>query len=72
MVFACSETRLGNFAGIGLNVPKRAVLQTGARNVALIGPTNLEVEAAKVHQEFWPKHLGKASSLSSEMPLGEH
>jgi tRNA(Arg) A34 adenosine deaminase TadA len=30
MVFACSETRLGEIAGIGLNVPSRAVLQTGA------------------------------------------
>ncbi|UWU16743.1 nucleoside deaminase (plasmid) [Rhizobium sullae] len=60
MVFACSETRLGEIAGIGLNVPSRAVLQTGARNVTVIGPTNLEDDAAKVHQEFWPKHLGKA------------
>jgi tRNA(Arg) A34 adenosine deaminase TadA len=60
MVFACSETRLGEIAGIGLNVPSRAVLQTGARNVAVVGPTNLEDEAAEVHQEFWPKHLGKA------------
>jgi tRNA(Arg) A34 adenosine deaminase TadA len=59
MVFACSETRLGEIAGIGLNVPSRAVLQTGARNVTVVGPTNLEDEAAKVHQEFWPKHLGK-------------
>ena len=47
-------------AGIGLNVPSRAVLQTGARIVTVVGPTNLEDEAAEVHQEFWPKHLGKA------------
>ena len=60
LVFACSEPRLGKIAGIGLNVPSRAVLQTGARNVTVVGPTNLEDEAAKVHQEFWPKHLGKA------------
>ena len=57
-VFACSETRLGEIAGIGLNVPSRAVLQTGARIVTVIGP-NLEQEAAEIHQEFWPKHLGK-------------
>jgi hypothetical protein len=25
----------------------------------VVGP-NLEDEAAEVHQEFWPKHLGKA------------
>ena len=59
MVFACSEARLGEIAGIGLNVPSRAVLQTGARIVTVVGP-NLEDEAAEVHQEFWPKHLGKA------------
>ena len=60
MVFACSETRLGEIAGIGLNVPSRAVLETGARKVAVIGPTDLEEEAAAVHLGFWPKHLGKA------------
>ncbi|MBX5197606.1 nucleoside deaminase [Rhizobium sp. NZLR10] len=59
MVFACSEARLGEIAGIGLNVPSRAILQTGARIVTVVGPTNLEDEAAEVHQEFWPKHLGK-------------
>ena len=59
MVYACSETRLGEIAGIGLNVPSRAVLQTGARTVTVIGPTPLEDEAAEVHQAFWPKHLGK-------------
>lgn len=60
MVFACSETRLGEIAGIGLNVPSRAVLETGARKVTVIGPTDLEEEAAAVHLGFWPKHLGKA------------
>jgi tRNA(Arg) A34 adenosine deaminase TadA len=60
MVFACSETRLGQIAGIGLDVPSRAVLQTGARKVRVVGPTDLEDEAAEVHQAFWPKHLGKA------------
>ncbi len=60
MVYACSETRLGQIAGIGLDVPSRSVLQTGARKVEVVGPTDLEEEAAKVHQEFWPKHLGKA------------
>ncbi len=60
MVFACSEARLGEIAGIGLNVASRAVLQTGARNVTVIGPDpNLEKVAADIHQEFWPKHLGK-------------
>jgi hypothetical protein len=44
-----------------LNVPSRAVLQTGARIVTVVGPSpSLEGEAAKIHQEFWPKHLGKA------------
>lgn len=60
VVFACSEVRLGEIAGIGLNVPTRAVLQTGARMVTVVGPTDLEEEAADVHQEFWPRHLGKA------------
>jgi tRNA(Arg) A34 adenosine deaminase TadA len=60
LVFACSETRLGEIAGIGLNVPSRAVLETGARSVAVVGPTDLEEEAARVHQEFWPRHLGVA------------
>jgi len=62
MVFACSETRLGAIAGIGLNVPRRAVLETGARIVTVVGPTNLEDEAAEVHQEFCPKHLSKAEN----------
>lgn len=56
MMFACSETRHGEIAGIGLYVPSRAMSQTGVR--AFTGLTNLEDEAAKVHQEFWPKHLG--------------
>ena len=59
MVFACSEARLGEIAGIGLNVPSRAVLQTGARVVTVVGPV-IEEEAAEIHQQFWPKHLGKA------------
>lgn len=58
VVFACSETRLGEIAGIGLNVPSREVLQTGARRVEVVGPTDLEGEAAAVHKEFWPRHLG--------------
>lgn len=37
VVFACSETRLGEIAGIGLNVPSREVLQTGARRVEVVG-----------------------------------
>jgi tRNA(Arg) A34 adenosine deaminase TadA len=60
LVFACSEARLGEIAGIGLNVPSRTVLQTGARMIDVIGPTELEEEAAAVHRAFWPKHLGKA------------
>jgi tRNA(Arg) A34 adenosine deaminase TadA len=60
VVFACSESKLGEIAGIGLAVPSRAVLQTGARTVDVVGPTDLEAAAAEVHQEFWPKHLGKA------------
>jgi len=59
MVFACSEARLGEIAGIGLNVPSRAVLQTGARIVTVDGPI-IEEEAAEIHKAFWPKHLGKA------------
>jgi tRNA(Arg) A34 adenosine deaminase TadA len=59
MVFACSETRLGEIAGIGLDVPSRAILETGARKVTVIGPTDLEAEAAEVHQAFWPEHLSK-------------
>ncbi len=59
MIFACSEVRLGEIAGIGLNVPSRAILQTGARVVTVLGP-DLEEEAAEVHRDFWPRHLGKA------------
>jgi tRNA(Arg) A34 adenosine deaminase TadA len=58
MVFACSEVRLAKIAGIGLNVPSRSVLQTGARSVTVVGPL-IEEEAAQVHEEFWPRHLGK-------------
>ena len=59
LVYACSEARLGEIAGIGLDVPCRSVLQTGARTVTVIGPTDLQETAAEVHQDFWPKHLGK-------------
>jgi tRNA(Arg) A34 adenosine deaminase TadA len=58
LVYACSEARLGEIAGIGLDVPSRAVLETGSRKVTVIGPTELEEEAAEVHAGFWPKHLG--------------
>lgn len=60
LVYACSETRLAEIAGIGLDVPSRAVLGTGARKVTVVGPTDLEEEAAEVHQGFWPEHLGKS------------
>lgn len=60
MVFACSEKRLGEIAGIGLDVPSRAVLHSGARKVEVVGPTALEEEAAQVHQSFWPQHLANA------------
>lgn len=56
MVYACSEKRLGEIAGIGLDVPSRAVLESGARTVDVIGPV-LEEEAAAVHLVFWPSHL---------------
>ena len=47
MVFACSETRLGEIAGIGLNVPSRAVLQTGARIVTVVGPRTSKTKPPK-------------------------
>lgn len=59
MVFACSEARLGQIADIGLDVPSRAILETGARVVTVIGPA-IEEEAAEIHRQFWPRHLGKA------------
>lgn len=59
VVFACSEARLGEIAGIGLAVPSRVVLETGARKVTVVGPTELQEEAAEVHQAFWPGHLEK-------------
>jgi hypothetical protein len=59
-VFACSERRLGEIAGIGLDVPVRAVLDTGSRKVTVVGPTGLEEVAAEVHKGFWPTHLAKA------------
>lgn len=58
IVYACSEARLGEIAGIGLNVPSRAILQTGSRHVDVVGPI-IEEEAAEVHRQFWPRHLGK-------------
>jgi tRNA(Arg) A34 adenosine deaminase TadA len=60
LVYACSEARLGQIAGIGLDVPCRSILQTGIHMVDVVGPTDLEEEAAQVHQAFWPEHLGKA------------
>ncbi len=60
MCLRAPKRGLARSPGIGLNVPSRAVLETGARSVTVVGPTNLEDEAAEVHQDFWPKHLGKA------------
>ena len=59
LVYACSEGRLGEIAGIGLDVPCRSILDTGSRKVPVIGPTDLEEAAAEVHQSFWPRHLAK-------------
>jgi tRNA(Arg) A34 adenosine deaminase TadA len=59
LVYACSEARLGSIAGIGLNVPSRSVLESGARTVTVIGPTDLQAEAAAVHEAFWPDHLAR-------------
>lgn len=59
VVYACSEVRLGEIAGIGLDVPCRNVLHSGARKVTVIGPTDLQEAAAEIHQSFWPEHLAK-------------
>jgi len=59
LVYACSEKRLAEIAGIGLDVPCRSVLKTGTRKVPVIGPTDLQEAAAEVHQSFWPEYLGK-------------
>lgn len=54
VVFACSEKRLGEIAGVGLDVPCRTIFERGAHPVEVIGPV-LEDEAAAVHLEYWKK-----------------
>ena len=54
VVFACSEARLGQIAGIGLAVPCRVVFDSGARRVEVIGPL-LEEEAVQTHMNYWPR-----------------
>src|SRR5688572_9241539 len=53
VVYACSEQRLAQIAGIGLDVPCRVVLESGARKVEVIGPV-LSEEAALIHLDYWP------------------
>lgn len=57
VVYGCSARRLGEIAGMGLEVPCRNVFDRGARKVEVIGPM-LEDEAAAVHLEYWPTALG--------------
>lgn len=59
LVYAYSEQRLAEIAGIGLDVPCRTILDTGSRKVSVTGPTDQQEEAAEVHLSFWPRHLGK-------------
>jgi len=58
VVFACSEKRLGEIAGIGLDVPCRSIFERGAHPVEVVGPV-LEEEAAAVHLDYWEgrKHV---------------
>lgn len=57
LIYGCSEERLGQIAGIGLDVPCRRIFESGARKVEVIGPL-LEDEAAVVHLAYWPAVLG--------------
>jgi tRNA(Arg) A34 adenosine deaminase TadA len=57
VIYACSEERLGEIAGIGLDVPCRRIFESGARKVEVVGPL-LEEEAAAVHLAYWPTVLG--------------
>lgn len=57
VIYGCSEERLGEIAGIGLDVPCRHIFESGARQVEVIGPL-LEDEAAAVHLRYWPTVLG--------------
>jgi tRNA(Arg) A34 adenosine deaminase TadA len=58
LIYGCSEERLGEIAGIGLDVPCRRVFESGARHVEVVGPI-LEDEAAAVHLDYWPSVLGQ-------------
>src|SRR5258708_24116824 len=52
VVFACSERRLGDFAGNQLNVPCREIFSKGSHPVLVAGPA-LEGEAERVHRSYW-------------------
>lgn len=52
VVFACSERRLGDFAGNQLNVPCQEIFARGVRSIMLAGPA-LEDEAESVHRAYW-------------------
>jgi tRNA(Arg) A34 adenosine deaminase TadA len=52
VVFACSERRLTEITGGGLNISCRDVLRNASRPVTIIGPL-LEEAADQVHKRYW-------------------
>ncbi len=55
LIYGCSEKRLGEIAGIGLDVPCRTIFESGARQVEVIGPIDEDV-AVPIHLDYWQKH----------------
>ncbi len=52
VVYGCTEQRLGEIAGIGLDVPCRTIFASGARKVDVVGPV-CDLDAEKIHLSYW-------------------
>lgn len=52
VVYACSATRLADFAGEHLAVPCRDIFAKGTRKIHVRGPL-LESEAEEIHAVYW-------------------
>jgi tRNA(Arg) A34 adenosine deaminase TadA len=65
VVFACSERRLSEIVGSGLNASSRDIFAHASEPVQLVGPV-LQDLAQNSHVAFWPKYLSGASTAHND------
>lgn len=56
VVYACSEQRLTEIAGSGLNIDSRDVVANASQQITIVGPV-LQEEADLVHLNYWKPKL---------------